>query len=584
MALHPPGPGLGPGSNEKDFNLAAHHQQQYRAAFQAALAAGDVKPLVIPWSFIGSFFLPLLYLSIPHTNRPWLYRMRWAVAAAVVYLNSRLMQTTSAGNEAVAYATGLAAGWGTIWGLRLLIFTRPQWEATRVERRPRRRHGSSLETEREKPVAMVAPDESVAASLPDNEYFWQPFPATAPFLTRLGWTADLLTSYRGAGWNFAIPSIPHPPAPSPSSITTTTTTSPPNPPAPAPVLVPVRLDLIPLTTRTGYARSPTYASFLRSRLLVFTLAYLTIDLLTTFIRRDPYFVLGPDYPSHGSPPFPLPTHTIPLPLPLQNHTLPLLRNLSALAGIIAGLHLYSALLQLALVFPLRRVLGVRAELWQHPTLFGGFGASVLARGLAGFWGGWWHQTFRAGFVAGGRWFFLSLSGGRRHHAGGKKKGGRGEMVVEMLLAFLLSGLLHSAGGHTSVPRVTGVVSRRPETPVVFFALQAVGVGVQAAVCWLLRFVLARLSATAHTKPVAFPRWLRRAGNLVFTLAWLHLTGWGLIDDMGRAGIWLFEPVPVSPLRMMGFGAPGESWWRWETGYYGFGWYKGDTWWESGLRV
>jgi hypothetical protein len=579
MALHPLGPGLGPGPNEKGFNLVAHHQQQYRVAFQDALAAGDIKPLVIPWSFIGSFFLPLLYLSIPHTNRPWLYRMRWAVAAAVVYLNVRVMQTTSAGNEAVAYATGLSAGWGTIWSLRLLIFTRPQWDAARVERRPRRRQESSLGKEKKKAVTMVAPDESVAASLPHNEYFWQPFPATAPFLARLGWTADLFTSFRGAGWNFAIPSIPHPPPPAPSSITPTTT-SPPNPP------VPVRLDLIPLTSRTGHARSPTHASFLRSRLLHLTLSYLTIDLLTTLIRRDPYFVLCPDYHLH-----PLPQSSLLTTLPHPHHTLPLLRNTAALAGIIAGLHLYSAVLQLALVFLLPpTAMGVKAELWQHPTLFGGVAASVLGRGLAGFWGGWWHQTFRAGFVAGGRWVFLVVWGGEGLRGGRRGGGGGGGVsgVVEMLLAFLLSGLLHAAGGYTSVPYATGVVARRSGTPVVFFLLQAVGVGVQRGLGLLLRrlFVLVwRSSATTPPiKPVAFPRWVRRAGNLLFTLAWLHFTGWGLIDDMSRAGIWLFEPVPVSPLRMMGLGVPGEKWWRWEGGYYGFGWYKGNTWWESGLRL
>jgi hypothetical protein len=136
--------------------------------------------------------------------------------------------------------------------------------------------------------------------------------------------------------------------------------------------------------------------------------------------------------------------------------------------------------------------------------------------------------------------------------------------------------------------VVGVGARRSETPVVFFLLQAVGVAVQRGLGLLLRrlFVLVRRSSatTPPTKPVAFPRWLRRAGNLLFTLAWLHFTGWGLIDDMSRAGIWLFEPVPVSPLRMMGLGVPGEKWWRWEGGYYGFGWYKGNTWWESGLRL
>ncbi|KAK4156936.1 membrane bound O-acyl transferase family-domain-containing protein [Chaetomidium leptoderma] len=577
-AVHPPGPdpgsgpGPGPGSGQTTFNLGVYHQQQYRAAFGAALAAGEVKPLVIPWSLVGSFFLPLLYLSIPHTNRPWLYRMRWPVAAAVVYLNVGLMQTTSATNEAVAYATGLLAVWGTIWALRLLIFTRPQWEAARVERRLRRK-------EQEKPVAaMVAPDESVAAVLPAHEYVWRPFPATAPFLSRLGWTADLLTSLRGAGWNFSIPAIPHPPLPSKHLDGE-----------------PVRLDLIPLVSRTGTARSQTYASFFRSRLLHFTLSYLTIDFLTTTIRQDPYFVLGPAYTAHFHP---LPTLYTTLPFPQL--TIPLLRNVAALSGVIAGLHLYSSVLQLAIVFPLRGLLGAGADLWQNPTLFGGFAASVLDRGLAGFWGGWWHQTFRAGFVAPARWLLP-----RPHHHK------RLRAMMEVVLAFFLSGVLHAAGGYTSITSFSSGGRTWTRSPITFFLLQAVGVILQTTLSSLLpwqrrsfKTTTSKTTTTTTTTPTTTnptpppkqhkkgippppPRWLRQTTNLLFVLVWLQLTGWGLIDDMSRSAVWLFEPVPVSPFRLLGLGVPGgDAWWRWDGEGYGVRWWGGgqQRWWEAGVRL
>ncbi|KAK4236893.1 hypothetical protein C8A03DRAFT_45167 [Achaetomium macrosporum] len=536
------------GFDPETCNLAAYYQQQYQETFHAAVAAGEVTPFVIPWSFIGVFFLPLFYLSIPHTNRPWLYRLRWAVAAAVVYLNIRLMQTTSAGNMAVAYSTGLAAVWGTIWNLRMLIFTHPQRDAARVERRPRSHENGFSKDEKEKPGAMVAIDESVAASLPHSEYFWQPFPAQASFLTRLGWTADLLTSLRGGGWNFCISSIPHPPLPKrlPHSAG-----------GGGEHLAPVRLDLIPLDSRSGTSRSRTYASFLRSRLLQFTLSYLTIDLLTITMRRDPYFLLGPDYASHQTP-LPLP-HFLTV-LPLQGISIPLSRNLSAAAGILAGLHLYFSLLQLVCVFLLSRVLGPRySELWQHPTLFGSFRLSVCDRGLAGFWGGWWHQTFRLGFTAPVRFLFPHVRSSRAKRA---------RAAAEVVLAFFLSGVLHAAGGITSVARPTTVAW----TPQAFFVSQAAGVLLQTGLCALL-----------GTEKRGLPRWVRRAGNLAFVAAWLLFTGCGLIDDMSRAGLWLFEPVPVSPLRMMGFGSPGESWWRWD-GEYGLRWYTGRHWWESGIRL
>ncbi|KAL2184184.1 hypothetical protein L209DRAFT_693190 [Thermothelomyces heterothallicus CBS 203.75] len=523
-------------SDQQPFNLGVYYQEQHRAAFRAALEAGEVRPLVIPWSFVGSFFLPLLYLSIPHVNRPWLYHMRWLVAAAVIYLNVRLLQTTSAINEAVAYATGLLAAWGTINALRLLIFTRPQWDAARVERRPRR-PGVGLKEGMEKQTAIVSPDESVGTSLAHSEYFWQPFPATGSLLARLGWTADLITAFRGAGWNCSISSIPHPPFP----------------PKKALEGEPVRLDLVPLASRTGTARSSAYASFLRSRLLEFSLSYLTIDLLTTTIRRDPYFVLGPDYRLHS---YPLPAFYSRLPFPQLTISF-LLRSLPALAGIIAGLHLYYSFLQLTIVFPLRSLFGVRAELWQHPSLFGGFVPSVLDRGLAGFWGGWWHQTFRAGFVAPARWFLQNKTA---------------RMLFKSFLAFTLSGLVHSAGGHTSVPKTT-----RFWTPIVFFVLQPVGIILQAAAASLAK----------HLASSRIPRWLCRTANLLFTTLWLHLTAWGLIDDMSRAGVWLFEPVPVSPFRMMGLGAPGNTaWWRWDGVGYGLGWYtgRGGRWWESGVTL
>jgi hypothetical protein len=526
-----------------------YQQQQYRAAFNAAVAAGEVKPLVIPWSFVGSFFLPLLYLSIPHTNRPWLYRMRWLVAAAVVYLNARLLQTTSAVNEAVAFAVGLLAVWGTISALRLLIFTRPQWEAARVERRPRRTE-NGLKGEKEKLVAMVPPDESVAASLPYNEYFWQPFPATASYLTRLGWTADLLTACRGAGWNLSISSIPHPPFPT----------------KPLDGNELVRIDHIPLTSRTGTRRSQTYSDFLRTRLLEFALSYLTIDILTSTMRQDPYFVLGPDYAAQGHP---LPALYARLPLPQV--IIPMLRNIPALAGIMAGMHLYHSLLQLAIVFPLRGLFGARAELWQHPTFFGGFVPSVLDRGLAGFWGGWWHQTFRAGFVAPVRWWFAS---GRSRQEGAGANNNNTHPIPEALLAFLLSGILHSAGGHTSVPSTT-----QPWTSVTFFTLQTLGIALQTIL----------LPTPSNSQPNTKKTTRRRVLNLLYTLLFLQLTAWGLVDDMGRSGVWLFEPVPFSPVRALGLVEvmPGdESWWRWDGVAYGFRWYSGvgGRWWDSGVAL
>ncbi|KAJ4297191.1 hypothetical protein N0V88_004109 [Collariella sp. IMI 366227] len=223
---------------------------------------------------------------------------------------------------------------------------------------------------------MPPPDESVS---PKNEYFWQPYPSQAPFLTRLAWSVDLLTSLRGAGWNFAIPTLPHPPLPTPNNLHPRPLQHPSRPPRPH-----------PLVSRTDTSRSPTYRHFLLTRLRALALSWFIIDFLTIFIRLDPYFVLGPDYYNQHHPilfhlqqQYP----SMPSPTPRPHH--PHDQKYMCLVAVIAGLHLYASFAQLVLVFLLRDLdpNGVKTELWANPTLFGGFTGCVLDRGLAGFWGG-----------------------------------------------------------------------------------------------------------------------------------------------------------------------------------------------------
>lgn len=226
-------------------NFAAYHREQLRAEFKAAVALGTAKPFVIPWCLLGTFILPTLYLAFPHTQRPWLYRARFLVVAAVVALNLDMMRDTSSTNMALAYGVGLVASWGIVWSLTILVWMRPQFEAERVERRPKstitttsaaagstatttttvtpprpasraggggpaclisghssmRSNGhASPGTRRRKSVRFdLPPDADVARSLDHFEYYWQAYPADSPFLTRLGWAADLCLAWRGSG-------------------------------------------------------------------------------------------------------------------------------------------------------------------------------------------------------------------------------------------------------------------------------------------------------------------------------------------------------------------------------------------------
>ncbi len=85
-------------------NLGAYQREIYTSTFQASVAAGTGRPLVIPYSLLGPFILPILYLSIPHTRRPWLYQARFLVLALMVYLNAKIV---SSGTSRCQHVCGL---------------------------------------------------------------------------------------------------------------------------------------------------------------------------------------------------------------------------------------------------------------------------------------------------------------------------------------------------------------------------------------------------------------------------------------------------------------------------------------------
>jgi hypothetical protein len=309
----------------------------------------------------------------------------------------------------------------------------------------------------------------------------------------------------------------------------------------------VDLATIPLETRSGFRRSRTRASFIRARLLSITLSYLVLDACSVIMTRDPYFVFGPTS-------VPLPKH---LAL-LSRAALFTYRSLLAFSGMIGALQMLFGAQQLThyLFFRWAFPRSARADLWHYPTIFGSPRA-VLDYGLAGFWGGWWHQSFRAGFAAPTLWAL------RRGHLVARSRRAR---LAGGLVAFAQSGLLHASGA------VSGLGPTRPWLPPCFFLASWAGVCAQEHL--RLRYA-ARLDV--------LPRAVRRAGNLAFAFAWLHATQWLFVDDLGRAGLWLFEPVPLSPARWLGFGGPDAAVWR-----YGWDdlprWYWGRHWWETGVAI
>lgn len=528
-------------------DLPAYYRDLYRSQYYADLAKGTVRPLTLPYSLIGCL-LPVLYLAFPHRRRPWLYRSRFLVVLAMILFNIDVVfwRRTSSANFASSYATGLTCAWGTIWGTTLLLVMDVQGTVARIALRRR----TDPDHDASKEVANIA-DESIRYAIKQGwEYYWQPYPEDAPFTTRLAWVWSLYTSFRGAGksspafvysplsqltprpstgWSFAIPTIPHPPPPTNPSASPT-------------------LTFTPSTLRQppcGSSISPTHASFVRSRLLSIFFSYLALDLWTITARYDPYFVPGPGVPLPA-----LPT-ILPALLPLV-HTL-----LSAL-GILSALIFYLSLHQLLTYLTTPRL---HRHLFLYPTPFGSLRA-LPSRGLAGVWGSFWHQSFRLGFTA--------PTALLKRHTTLPPPSRRTTAAVNTLTAFLLSGLLHAAGGFTCPLGRPPVSKTQWHLPLLFFLSQFLGVAVQTTII--------------KTSPLRVGKRTKAVLNTAFALAWLHATNGMLIGDFSRAALWLFEPLPVSGARVAGLGAAGEGWWRWD-GTFLVGWNGGGgRWWEGGVRL
>lgn len=178
--------------------------------------------------------------------------------AFIVGFNLSETLVTSSANFAVAYAVGLMQAWGILWSGTLLIWMSPQFEAERVERRKRSEspdetsypalngsttggkgstnghaltnghasngnaHSSSITSvdgavdgnfsqRKGHQISLLdAPDEDVARSLQEGyEYYWQAYPADAPFSTRFDWSLDLVSSFRGTGKRSITPRPSH---------------------------------------------------------------------------------------------------------------------------------------------------------------------------------------------------------------------------------------------------------------------------------------------------------------------------------------------------------------------------------------
>ncbi|KAI8314567.1 hypothetical protein K4K59_002648 [Colletotrichum sp. SAR11_240] len=529
--------------------LAAVVRDSYRAVFKARVAAGVSKPFVLPYGIFGTFILPILYMTIPHRKRPWVYAARWLVLAFIIAFNIKIMRETSSTNMSMGYTSGLSAFWGMLSSVTNLVFTAPQFDFERVARRKVSKTAASSPKPSRKSSRSNSPAaRSISqgglrkragskkrrnnkATAPDvnvdkYEYYWQSYPENGTFVERLGWVVDLYTNFRGVGWSWAVSSVPSP--------------APPEHPHTEEL---VKMETIPLETFVGCQTYKDERDFLWRKLIPVSLAYIILDIFKVKSTEDPYFIFG-------STPFPLPPHLASTP----HWLLSVYRHSGIICTLYASIVMVFSVHDLFQYYVFSKVFPLRGELWQYSSVFGSF-SQVFDRGLAGFWGAWWHQTFRHSFSAPGNWLV-------QH--GYLKQGTTTTKLIIMSIAFWLSGLLHGAGSVTAIPETNWL------KPCSFFWASGVGVLLQKAFCTTFKYQIAKM-----------PRIVRRFGNLMFVLVWLQVTVKPLADDFAETGLWLVEPVPVSVVRALGFGRGETSWWKPDMEAIGR-WHTGEHWWESGF--
>ena len=513
----------------------------YEAQLQQAVANGHYVPYVWPYRSLAGI-LVILYFLIPPTSSRIVYYARYPLFAFNVFWAVKTIGECRSAAVSTGYGLGLINAWAIIWLASLLIFNDARNDFKRIEFRKifqasERRAGITEITEVIDPTPLVngAPRRqeleprhsngtaskrpSATSGMnepPDGKYAYQPLPPTFP--ERFTWAFDLLSNFRGVAFNFLIPGTPPPPKYVLSSL--------PHPPT---------------STRTPPYHE-TRRGLMRRTFVHIAVGYLTLDVLKSLMMADPYF--WGDITA-TPPPY------LPDAITTSQAGTKLYRILLSFAATYTSLSTIFALSPLQILVLPKWFLGARAEAWQYPPMYG-TPRALWERGLIGFWGQYWHQTFRFGFQAPTTWLCRKC-GIREKSQVGK--------VLGLVIAFGCSGCLHAAGSYTMWP------ATNPLEPATFFWLQPLGILVQQ----VLTFGLSGSGIADR-----MPAYIGGVTRIVGLGLWFWWTANFFADDVARGGIWLFEPVPLSLVR----GIKGEGWLCWGPGL--FGWYSGDRWWKSGI--
>ncbi|KAF1851140.1 uncharacterized protein K460DRAFT_361895 [Cucurbitaria berberidis CBS 394.84] len=540
---------------KKDPWPHSHHDliEHYYKQYDEQIASGEYQPFLYPWGIYGALAV-IIYLLVPHQNRPWLRKCRFLAFAWMAWFAAYATLYTKARGVTPAISIGLMSAWGVIWASAILVCNDAQTDFMRIERtegafgsaknRPKDKHeanGTSDIQEQHTKHQIDATTSEISnghAGPRDRHgsFAWQPYPHS-PFIERLDWVCDIFCNFRGAGWNWRTSALPPPPKWVQEQLHRNSGD-----------VVPKHSYKIHAGQVKAYA---TKDELLWENAKKLVKGYLALDALKTVMMWDPYFWgLVERAPPSYLPDF-ITSSTV------LTHIYRMSLSMLGIKYALQTMFATAPLLFVGLLGPTR--IGARAEPWIYPETWASY-SGVLDRGLAGWWSSWWHQTFRFAFEQPSRKIIEMC---------GMDKKGNAAKLLQLVVAFGLSGVLHASGSYTCAGE-----TRPLRGPMAFFLLQAVGVFMEMV-------IIQGLKSTGIQR--SMPTWLKQAFTFVYVHVWFYYTAHLLCDDFARGGVWLFEPIAVSVFRGLGFGADSrDGWWCW--GGQVVRWHRGETWWRSGLAV
>ena len=523
--------------------------EQYESQYDRDLAAGNIRQYIYPWATIGEAIV-LLYLLIPFRSKS--FHKYGAIFAWGFNLLSSIyiLRYCRCRSMAPAFGLGLIKAWSILWTSVILIVHDSKTGFRRIVKVGSSENEGALtrvmgdtipeaSTATEKPPLSEVRRRHQETSTQTRHHdllAWESYPTSSLF-QRLDWVIDLYTNFRGMTWNWRISGPP-----------------------PIPEWVKHELEGASTTTSTrqgsiigrdGTRMYLNLRDLLVTRAKTLVLGYFMVDVLKTFMMHDPYFLLGNrDLP----PPSFLPNLVKKLPFLVQSY-----RLLISMGMMYAALHTVFDLGPLFFAGVLGpKLIGTRGEPWAYPDTYGAF-SIILDKGLAGWWGGWWHQTFRFAFESTAKRITQEL---------GFETTSRSSKILQLVIAFSLSGCLHACASFVQPGRTHPLSGA-----FLFFFLQSIGIITQM----LLSQKLEQMGLVERA-----PKIIRQATNFAFAHLWLYFTGPLICDDFAAGGIWLFEPIPISPLRGLGLGVLGTGWWCWQGFPWINVWQQGRHWWQTGL--